>query len=172
VHSFSTQLPILLFSPSLQLPPYRQNPGLLTIHHGANPIIVIPESRVRFVETIASLQRRLTIIEAPAEDGLICTLALLLKPPRSVSRDSEGFVTASNPSIANVRCAIVHQFDRSGQLVTFYSETFLQSPAAKTSTNASAAARAKRAGPTTLTRWDPYHRAPQVLRNGDGLQRV
>jgi hypothetical protein len=106
-----------------QLPPYLESPNMLTGHHGLKPNITVPPRRRKLLETIQRAQRQLSVLEAAAEDGVICTMALLLK--HGVTRDRDGFVTARNPSLKDVRCAIVHQFDRSAELNEWYSRKYV-----------------------------------------------
>lgn len=83
---------------------------------GKDPIMAQP---IEFLDAVESFQRDLTIHVAHAEDGLICTMALLLKV--GVFRDANGDVL---PSAGHAPCSIVHQFDRNGDLWTHFQKLY------------------------------------------------
>lgn len=73
---------------------------------------------------VANLQRELTVEEAPAEAGYICTLALLAN--MGITRDAEGYVTKHGDP--TVRCTVVHQVDRDVGINDFYSQKYALTP--------------------------------------------
>ena len=80
---------------------------------GKDPMMKNP---LDFLNVIEDFQKKLKIHIAHAEDGIICTMALLLK--RGVARDAEGNVLPKEG--AQSKCAIVHQFDRVPELFNHY----------------------------------------------------
>ena len=80
---------------------------------GRDPIMKNPG---KFIDFIADFQKKVTVHVAHAEDGVICTMALLLK--KGVFRDDKGSVLPSRN--ADAVCKIVHQFDRVPELFPYY----------------------------------------------------
>ena len=85
--------------------PFRDGGGRL-------PIMAQPKD---FLALVEGFQRGLQVHVARAEEGDICTMALLLT--KGLHRDASGRVL---PGPGKAPCAIVHQFDRSPPLVEYY----------------------------------------------------
>lgn len=85
--------------------PFREGGGKL-------PIMAQPKE---FLGLVEEFQRGLQVHVAHAEEGDICTMALLLT--KGIFRDASGRVL---PGPGQPPCAIVHQFDRSPPLVEYY----------------------------------------------------
>ena len=75
---------------------------------------------LEFLTLVDTLQDRLTVHVAHAEDGLICTMALLLR--NGVHQAEDGAVLPSRGSVR--KCAVVHQFDRDAGLVTHFKRLY------------------------------------------------
>ena len=93
--------------------PYKASPAMI---HREVPVTKIARP-VDFVRLLASIQSRITVLEAAAEDGYICTLAELVKA-KGMTRDGEGHVTKLHDPI--VKCAVVHQMDRFHELDSWF----------------------------------------------------
>ena len=72
------------------------------------------------VALISALQEELTVVVTPASEGLVCTLALMLRV--GLTFDAQGFVAKDNDP--TTRCAIVHQVDRDLAINDFYNAKF------------------------------------------------
>lgn len=84
-------------------------------HGGKLPIMAQPKA---FLGMVEAFQQGLDIHVAHAEDGVLCTMALLLtKGDLGKFRDGEGRVV---PWEGQGPCAIVHQFDRAPPLVEHF----------------------------------------------------
>ena len=79
---------------------------------GKEPMMKEP---IEFLDMVEAFQRQLKIHVTHAEDGVICTMALLLR--RGIFRNGNGDVL---PKEGKSLCSIVHQFDRVPDLFTFY----------------------------------------------------
>jgi hypothetical protein len=75
---------------------------------------------LEFLDLVDNLQDRLMVHIAHAEDGLICTMALLLRS--GVHQDADGAVLPSSGS--KRKCAVVHQFDRDASLVAHFKRLY------------------------------------------------
>ena len=106
-----------LWSALERMRPYSAKPAML--HKEA--VYTKLTRPVAMVEYLAAAQARVTVLEAAAEDGYICTLAVLVKTA-GVTRDSVGHVTKQRDP--TIKCAIVHQMDRSAELDSFYRGRF------------------------------------------------
>lgn len=95
------------------IPPYKATPAML---HREVPVTKVARPK-EFVGVLAAFQSSVTILEAAAEDGYICTLAELVKA-KGVTRDGAGHITKlHDPS---VKCAVVHQMDRFQELDSWF----------------------------------------------------
>jgi len=84
---------------------------------GKEPIMADPKG---FLDLVERFQKGVRVAVAHAEEGAMCTMALLLRG--GLHRDAAGWVL---PAAGAEKCALVHQFDRSEELVAFYRKQFL-----------------------------------------------
>jgi hypothetical protein len=84
---------------------------------GKHPIMRDPRG---FLDLVEGFQRGLRVEVAHAEQGAMCTMALLLRD--GLHRDNAGWVL---PAAGKEKCALVHQYDRSPELVDFFRKQFL-----------------------------------------------
>ena len=97
--------------------PYKGSAAML--HSEALPTKLIQP--IALIDFLSKTQSAITILEAAAEDGYICTLALLIKF-KGLTLDTGGHVSKhGDPS---VKCAIVHQMDRSPYHDNWYRERY------------------------------------------------
>ena len=83
---------------------------------GKEPIMARPRE---FLDFVQGFQAGIKLHVSHAEEGDICTMALLLT--KGVFRDEQGRVT---PYQGGPPCAVVHQFDRSPPLVDYFRQHF------------------------------------------------
>ena len=83
---------------------------------GKEPIMARPRE---FLDFVQGFQAGIKLHVSHAEEGDICTMALLLT--KGVFRDEQGRVL---PSQGGPPCAVVHQFDRSPPLVDYFRQHF------------------------------------------------
>jgi hypothetical protein len=83
---------------------------------GKSPIMADPRG---FLDLVERFQKGVRVRVAHAEEGAMCTMALLLRG--GLHRDAAGWVL---PAAGAEKCALVHQFDRSEELVGFYRKQF------------------------------------------------
>jgi hypothetical protein len=83
---------------------------------GKHPIMRDPRG---FLDLVERFQRGVRVRVAHAEEGTMCTMALLLRG--GLHRDAAGWVL---PAAGAEKCALVHQYDRSAELVDFFRKKF------------------------------------------------
>lgn len=87
---------------------------------GKDPVMTHPHKLLDLVER---LQKQLLVRESRAEDGMICTMALLLRLEGGSDTDGEGQLLSL--TAPRHPCAIVHQFDRSPHLYDMWTQTYV-----------------------------------------------